>query len=390
MPEPRTAVKILVEASWSDQAGAVHALPAWMENKSASGACIRIRAPVGVGTKLSLQSRWEQMSGTARYCRSAGTAFLVGVQRDQRNTVPDLAVVAKIASPERKQPEPPESKPNDVAESEASVRNVTSSAAKNQDGEVGASEFQAKLRPLRGEAGKERKSMQRKWSELIHRHSQEDAVTGNVNGRDHGNGKQDTGTARVALPTETVADPPKETVTCFPVRLVRVEDIYRISGLMNPRSGYGIRRVVEMLHSQHTRELSKEARRAAVLMALDVAGVPIEEVLEDARARQAALDSYESEQRKAVEAEWERKAEENVQIQAELERVKEHYMARIARNLEGVARDKAEFNSWLAIKRQESQSISEAVELCAQTAAPAQSSAPLPAVGAAAASPKPV
>jgi uncharacterized phage-associated protein len=113
-------------------------------------------------------------------------------------------------------------------------------------------------------------------------------------------------------------------------------------------------------------------------MALDAAGVPIDEVLKDAKARQDALNSYEAEQRKEVEAEWERKAEENVQIQAELERVKAQYMARIGRNLAGVAREKAAFNSWLTMKQQESQSISEAAELCVKSIVPEPAAASLP------------
>ena len=49
--------------------------------------------------------------------------------------------------------------------------------------------------------------------------------------------------------------------------------------------GYSINKVVEMLHSEHIRGLSKEMKRAAVLMALDSAGIAISEVLGDAQAR---------------------------------------------------------------------------------------------------------
>ena len=69
-------------------------------------------------------------------------------------------------------------------------------------------------------------------------------------------------------------------------------------------------------------------------------------------------------ERKQIEAEWARKAEENIQIQAELESVRAHYTARIGRNLEGVAREKATFDSWVALKREECQSMAEAAELC--------------------------
>ena len=73
-----------------------------------------------------------------------------------------------------------------------------------------------------------------------------------------------------------------------------MEDIYRAAGIMVPRKGYTINKVVEMLNSEHMRGLSKEMKRAALLMALDAAGVPVGQVQQDAKARQEALDSYEA------------------------------------------------------------------------------------------------
>lgn len=142
------------------------------------------------------------------------------------------------------------------------------------------------------------------------------------------------------------------------------EDIYRAAGIMGPRRGYSVNKVVEMLRSPHIVSLAKEMKRAALLMALEAAGISLDQVQQDAKARQEALDSYESQQKKKVEAEWARKAEENLQIESDLVRVKAHYMARISRNLEGIAREKATFDNWLATKKQESDSMAEAVDLC--------------------------
>ena len=72
MPEFRMAVMTLVEASWEDQNGALRTVSARMEDKSAGGACIRINTPIEVGSRLKIQWRFEQFSGTARYCRSEG------------------------------------------------------------------------------------------------------------------------------------------------------------------------------------------------------------------------------------------------------------------------------------------------------------------------------
>lgn len=167
-----------------------------------------------------------------------------------------------------------------------------------------------------------------------------------------------------------------ESVAIFQVELLPIEDIYRAAGIANPRKGYSIQKVVEMLHSEHIRGFSKQMKRAAVLMALDAAGIPVDAILQDAKARQDALKSYEGEQKKQVKAELARKTEENIQIQAELERVKEHYMSRISRNLDAVAREKTKFSNWLTTKETESQGMSEAVEICLKPAPPEPVSVP--------------
>jgi hypothetical protein len=145
-----------------------------------------------------------------------------------------------------------------------------------------------------------------------------------------------------------------------------MEDIYRAAGIVGPRSGYSINKVVQMLHSEHIRGWSKEMKRASVLMTLDAAGVSIDEVVRDAKARQGAIGIYQAEQRRLFEAQWARKAEENLQIQAELETVKARYMERVRRDLDGVAREQATFGNWLTMKQQEAQRMAEAVELCAK------------------------
>lgn len=59
--------------------------------------------------------------------------------------------------------------------------------------------------------------------------------------------------------------------------------------------------------------------------------------------------SYEAEQRKQFEAQLARKAEENAQIQSELERVKARCTECLRRNLDGMARKKAKFGNWLTL-----------------------------------------
>jgi hypothetical protein len=128
--------------------------------------------------------------------------------------------------------------------------------------------------------------------------------------------------ATFAPADSVLAERQEDKGTAGQLELLAMEDIYRMAGILNPRKAYRINNITEMLNSEHLRGLSKEMKRASVLMALDAAGVTIEEVLQDAKARQDVIDSYEADQRRQFEAQLARKAEENTQIQAELERVK--------------------------------------------------------------------
>ena len=240
------------------------------------------------------------------------------------------------------------------------------------------------------EPGKERKHMARKWFDLTSRRTQQEdlAVSGvgsgegsgdgnrDDNRNDNGNGEKENVMTQAAPTTKKAPLQSAREVPSFQVELSPMEDIYRAAGIMIPRKGYTIKKVVEMLNSEHLSGLSKEKKRAAVLMALDAAGISIDQVQQDAKARQDALDSYEAAQKKQLEAEWVRKAEEVIQIQAELESIKAHYMARISRNMEGVAREKAAFSSWQATKQEEMQSMADALELCLKSPVPEQASTP--------------
>jgi len=102
--------------------------------------------------------------------------------------------------------------------------------------------------------------------------------------------------------------------------LLTYEDIYRAVGIMSPGSGYGIHKVVDMMNNDRIRDLSRDAKRASVLMALDAAGISADELLTDAARRQSALTSYETAQGKQLEDFEARKAKENARIEEEMEK----------------------------------------------------------------------
>jgi hypothetical protein len=148
------------------------------------------------------------------------------------------------------------------------------------------------------------------------------------------------------------------------LELLGFDEIYHSAGIKGPRLGYTIGKVIEMLHSEHIKALPPEMKRSSLLMALEAAGVQVDEVLQDATLRQRSITSYEAIQRKHLEEYEARKAQENCAIQAEAERVAAEYAARIAGNLDEVAREKESFRKWQSKKQQEAQAIADAVALC--------------------------
>jgi hypothetical protein len=146
--------------------------------------------------------------------------------------------------------------------------------------------------------------------------------------------------------------------------LLPFEEIYRSAGIPSPRLGYSITKVVGMLSNEHIRDLPVETKRGSLLMALEAAGIQVNEVLQDATLRQHAINSYESSQKRRMDQFEARKAQENREIQAEMDRVTAQYLARINGNLDCVAREKDAFRKWQLQKQEEAQQMAEAVALC--------------------------
>ncbi len=139
------------------------------------------------------------------------------------------------------------------------------------------------------------------------------------------------------------------------------DDIYGAAEISPPVHGYTILKVAEMLASEHIRTLPQEVKRSSILVALDAAGVKLPEVIEDAVRRDRALDTYERVQQKALEKLESQKNEENLQIQAEMDRLVAEHRARIQANNDQVAREKENFYGWRLKKQQEEQRIADAV-----------------------------
>jgi hypothetical protein len=139
------------------------------------------------------------------------------------------------------------------------------------------------------------------------------------------------------------------------------EEIYQAAEIHPPAHGYTVYKIAEMLLNPHIRELPREIKRSSVLVALEASGVKLEDIVTDAVRRDKALDTFETIQRRALEQLEAKKAEENRQAQAEVDRIIGEFRTRIQANNDAVTKEKERFEAWLKQKHQEEQKIAETV-----------------------------
>jgi hypothetical protein len=400
--EPRIALWALAEVWWEDPAGKPLRAAATLEDTSLSGACIRLKTPITIGARLTVKWHREQFCAVARNCRSDGREFLLGVRREPAPSITKSTAAEKVAlasdaahdlapvAQAGPQHTPTQPKMKSIARRSlrdaASVPIAASAPAPASDNAASRpkeSELQtyepraseprrtapvprAPSQPKGSSPPPERNAMPHKkiFSKFWQRQ------------------QEVTDAPDQSTPTEAPVKPSHahsaDSLTGSPSNLLSYEDIYHAAGILNPRSGYGVHKVVDMLNSDRIRELSKDIKRASVLMALDAAGTSPDDLLRDATQRQQALDSYEAGQQKQLEEFEARKAQENAKIQAELDRVTAHYAERIKQNHDQVVREKEALRGWQMAKQYESQRISEVIELCAKQPAPASVANPQP------------
>jgi len=159
----------------------------------------------------------------------------------------------------------------------------------------------------------------------------------------------------------TPQPPPTAAVATAAANPHSFQEIYDAAEIHPPAHGFTIMKVGEMLRSEHIRNLPREVKRSSVLVALEAAGAPLQDVIEDAVKRDRALDTFERVQEKSVTDLEASKGKENQQIQAEMDRVVADYKGRMQANNDAVAKEKERFFAWRLKKQEEEQKISDAV-----------------------------
>jgi hypothetical protein len=142
------------------------------------------------------------------------------------------------------------------------------------------------------------------------------------------------------------------------------EEVYATAGISEAANKYTILKVADMLDNRHLADMTPDAKRNSLMMALEAAEIEIGELLQDAVARNRALDDHEDKRLEEMRVFESLKVEENNKLHAEMERLTSQYMSRIQANSDQVAREQDSFRAWQKRKQQESQRITDAATFC--------------------------
>jgi hypothetical protein len=157
------------------------------------------------------------------------------------------------------------------------------------------------------------------------------------------------GTSAEPAFTSTVSDP------------AVFNDIYEAAQIAAATHGYTVLKIADMLQSEHIRTLAADVKRKSILVALDAAGVTVNEIVEDAVRRDRALDTYERVLQKNLNELQTQKQAENAQLEEELNRRLAELRARIEENNQAVSREQENLRAWQSRKLGEEQRIADAV-----------------------------
>jgi len=156
---------------------------------------------------------------------------------------------------------------------------------------------------------------------------------------------------------DTKAVPQGDEIPDFPA-------IYKASGVKDPAHGFTAYKVLEILSAPDFAALDNKAKAAALsgFLRMNPAGpVAIEDVIQDAVARDNALDGFEGFLRGKAEARNAEREKENAALQAAIDELARQNREKIQANLEAMAKEQERFATWQARKRIEENRLFEAI-----------------------------
>jgi hypothetical protein len=140
-----------------------------------------------------------------------------------------------------------------------------------------------------------------------------------------------------------------------------IADVYEAARIPVPAHGYTVLKIADMLQSEHLQALPSDVKRKSILVALDAAGVSVDDVVRDAVARDRALDTYERVLVQNLEDIRVAKAAENQRFEDEIAQRVAELRGRIDENNRQVGREQDELQAWRVRKQREETTIAEAV-----------------------------
>jgi len=157
-----------------------------------------------------------------------------------------------------------------------------------------------------------------------------------------------------------------QTVSPGSAKLSSFDEIYQRSSFKPATStaAWDILKVADMVNNDHLHGLSPAAKHSALMMALEAAGVAVEDMLQDAVQRQRVLNEYEDSQRRRLEDFESIKQDEKDRLGAEMEAICSQYRIRIAGGDQEIERERGMFREWQERKEREQRRISEAASAC--------------------------
>ena len=162
--------------------------------------------------------------------------------------------------------------------------------------------------------------------------------------------------------SDVIPDDGPETAPSAPATAsVDLNTVYDAAKIVAPAHGYTVLKVSEMLESEHISALPTDVKRKSLMVALDAAGVKVNEIVEDALRRDRALDAYERVLQKSLEDLRAQTAAENQRIEEEISQRVAELRVKIDENNKRTKSEQDDFLAWQTRKRQEEEIIAKAV-----------------------------
>jgi hypothetical protein len=140
--------------------------------------------------------------------------------------------------------------------------------------------------------------------------------------------------------------------------------IYQAAGVKDPPHGFSAYKVLEIFSSPELESLDARAKAGALagFLKMNPSGpVPIAHIIQDAVARDQALDGFEEFLRKKLDARREELDKDNAKLQGEIDEITRRNKEKMDANRRTLEAEKERFGTWQARKRIEERRLFDAV-----------------------------